>query len=63
MQQEPIINHGNLIDTYNYGTMICIQANTNEHRVIKSRLSKKFRPKKTSKAKTRSLRKNNTQNK
>ena len=51
------------IDTYNYGAMIRGQANSNEYSVTGSRPSKKFRPKKTSKAKTRSLRKNNTQNK
>lgn len=26
MQQEPIMNHGTLIDTYNYGALIRSQA-------------------------------------
>lgn len=75
MQQDPIINHGTLIDTYNYNALITSQAqqvsqriklSANGDKVIKSRPSRRFKAKTTkssSKAKTRVLRKNNTQNK
>lgn len=64
MQQEPIINHGTLIDTYNYGGLIRNQAMQVSQRVINSRPSKKFRPKSKkkksdSKSKAKVLRKNN----
>lgn len=68
MQQEPIMNHGTLIDTYNYGALIRSQSDKNSQRVIGSRPSKKFRPKSNkkksnSRSKAKVLRKNNTQNK
>lgn len=66
MQQEPIINHGTLIDTYNYAAIIRSHANTTTYnKVIKSRPSKKFQRKNkkhNNKPKSRVL-KNTTHNK
>lgn len=62
MQQEPIINHGTLIDTYNYEAIIRNQANSARYMVIDSRPSKVFKPKterKNTNAKSIKLRKNN----
>lgn len=50
MQQEPIINHGTLIDTYNYAAMICAAANQVSanpyNKVVSSRKSKIYKKKK-----------------
>ena len=62
MQQEPIINHGTLIDTYNYEAIIRNQASTVDYMVTNSRPSKVFKPrakKSNTNAKSRKLRKNN----
>ena len=62
MQQEPIINHGTLIDTYNYEALIKSQANSVSYKITNSRPSKVFKSgakKKSTNAKSRKLRKNN----
>lgn len=47
MQQEPIINHGNLIDTYNYAALIYAAANQVSYnpwyRVTRSRKCKRYK--------------------
>ena len=65
MQQEPIINHGNLIDTYNYAALLRSYGSIPSfgYRVANAKKSTKFKPrfKRTAtKAKTKTLRKNNT---